>query len=108
MNNINNLKMIQSTEEAREKGRKGGIASGISRNKKKTFKLALQLLLEMEDKKQKISNLEVIAAKMVEGAKNGDRKKAEFIRDTIGEKPIEQFIEESYEDYLKRVEGDEY
>jgi len=34
MANEDNLKQIQSTEEAREKGRKGGIKSGQSRRKK--------------------------------------------------------------------------
>lgn len=32
---IENLKPVQSTEEARERGRNGGIASGRSRRKKK-------------------------------------------------------------------------
>lgn len=33
-----NLKPVQSTEEARERGRKGGIASGKARRDKKTVK----------------------------------------------------------------------
>ena len=36
--NEENLKPFQSVEEAREKGRKGGIASGQARREKKLFK----------------------------------------------------------------------
>ena len=44
-NGQENLRPFQSVEEAREKGRKGGIKSGITRRKKKTIAQAMELLL---------------------------------------------------------------
>ena len=41
MNN-ENLKPVRNKSEARERGRKGGVASGISRNKKKTMRESLR------------------------------------------------------------------
>lgn len=43
-----NLRAPQSTEEARELGRKGGIASGIARRKKKTLLECAKRVLEAE------------------------------------------------------------
>lgn len=40
------LKPVRTKEEARERGRKGGIASGIARREKKTFRATLELLLD--------------------------------------------------------------
>lgn len=40
-----NLKPVQSTEEARERGRKGGIASGKARRDKKTVKTIVTELM---------------------------------------------------------------
>lgn len=45
MANEQNLKPIRSVSEAREKGRKGGIASGESRRKKANLREAANLLL---------------------------------------------------------------
>ncbi len=42
--NINNLKPVRSKEEARERGRKGGIASGKVRAQKKTSREIIELL----------------------------------------------------------------
>lgn len=49
MANIDNLRVLTS-EEAREIGRKGGIASGEARQEKATFKKALQWLLDSDIK----------------------------------------------------------
>ena len=40
-----NLRPVSSKEEARERGRKGGLASGEARRKRKTLKEELLLLL---------------------------------------------------------------
>ena len=45
--NKNNLK-IPTSEEARINGRKGGIASGKARRKRKAFKEACEMLLNLE------------------------------------------------------------
>lgn len=48
MSNNENLKPFASTEEAREKGRKGGIKSGKVRRKKADLKKAMIALLSMD------------------------------------------------------------
>ena len=42
-----NLKFIKSTEEAREKGRAGGIASGKARRRKRAMREAADLYLSL-------------------------------------------------------------
>lgn len=48
MANENNLKPIRSEREAREKGKKGGKASGEARRKKADFRKTLNALLTVE------------------------------------------------------------
>lgn len=71
-------------EERRENGRKGGIASGIARNERKTLKEQLLILLENGDTQKEVS------LALISKALTGDTKAFEVIRDTIGEKPKEQ------------------
>lgn len=105
--NVDNLKAPASTEEAREKGRKGGIASGRSRRAKKTFadtlkamlacripkesplykKLKAQMAelgLDWEPTVQDLPNLGMLTR----AAKNPMAYCA--VRDTIGERPVEK------------------
>lgn len=107
MAGIDNLKPVRSKEEARERGRKGGIKSGEVRRARKTFKEELLLSLELDDNNKRISSA------LIHKALNGDIKAFEAIRDTIGEKPKEKVentnVELSYEEYIKKVEDeDEY
>jgi hypothetical protein len=53
--NTDNLKPVQSKEEARERGRAGGIASGIARRERKTLREELTALLEKGDTQKTIS-----------------------------------------------------
>nr|DAT18315.1 MAG TPA: hypothetical protein [Caudoviricetes sp.] len=84
MANSENLKPIQSTEEAREKGKKGGKKSGEVRRARKTLKEELLVLLSDNDSQKKIS----IA--LLKKAIKGNIKAFEVIRDTIGEKPVDK------------------
>ena len=79
--NTNNLKPVQSKEEARERGRAGGIASGIARRERKTLKDELLSLLSNGNTQEKIS------LSLIQKALDGDTKAYEVIRDTVGEKP---------------------
>ena len=45
MANERNLNPVRSENEAREKGKKGGIASGEARRKKKTIRETLEMML---------------------------------------------------------------
>lgn len=48
MNGHENLQPVRSEAEAREKGRKGGIASGKARREKRTVRKILTELIEMD------------------------------------------------------------
>lgn len=88
MANENNLKPVRSKNEARERGKKGGIKSGEVRAKKKTLKEELIVLLETKIEDKTIQ--EKISFSLIQEALKGNVKAFETIRDTIGEKPIEQ------------------
>ena len=84
-----NLRPVSSTEEARERGRKGGLASGEARRKRKTLKEELLLMLSDGDIQEKISIALINEA--INGNNAGSVTKAfEVIRDTIGERPVEK------------------
>ena len=81
-----NLRPVSSKEEARERGRKGGLASGEARRKRKTLKEELLLMLSDGETQQSVT----IA--LIEKAMSGDTKAFEVIRDTIGEKPVDKVM----------------
>ena len=84
MANNENLKLIQSGSEAREKGKKGGIESGKTRRARKTLREELLALLKSGNTQSRLS------LALIEKAMNGDTKAFEVIRDTIGEKPKDE------------------
>ena len=90
--------------EQREIARKGGIASGKARREKKALKDTLEELLAMpikDGKSQDIDKIksiagikgknitmqEAIMVAMLNKAAKGDVRAAEYVRDTIGQKP---------------------
>lgn len=85
MNEENLISLADRTkEEQREIARKGGIASGEARRRRKTLKEELIALLETNDNNNKIS------LALLQKALNGDIQAFVTIRDTIGEKPKEE------------------
>lgn len=93
MANVQNLKTL-SPKEAREQGRKGGKASAAKRAERKTFREGLLLLLNepLKDKAGQTTDKttqDAVIAGLVKRAIAGDVRAAEFIRDTIGEKPVQ-------------------
>lgn len=93
-------------EQRRENGRKGGIASGEAKRKKRAMRETLDVLLAMPMKSGKFADIESIKnfaaikgkninvqeamiISMLQRAMKGDVKAAEWIRDTAGQKPIE-------------------
>ena len=79
----------RSPREVRENGKKGGIASGEARRKRKTLKEELLLMLSDGDIQEKISIALINEA--IKGNNAGSVTKAfEVIRDTIGERPVEK------------------
>ena len=100
MGNAENLR-VPTSEEARINGKKGGIASGKSRAKRKEFKEELKLLLEIVNEDGETNNTKVSVA-LLTRALNGDTKAFEVIRDTIGEKPVEkQEVKEVKSEWFK-------
>lgn len=102
MANEKNLKrgnpatQIKSGREAVEKGRKGGIASGIAKREKADLRRQLQLWMESEVTKDKkgnpLSGAEFMVAIAVKEASKGNAKFWELIRDTAGFKPVEKVV----------------
>lgn len=98
MNEGNLVPMSKRTaEKQREICRLGGIRSGEVRRQKAELKAILNRLLDEttatipDDSGRKItvSAAEGIAIKLIEQALNGNTKAFEIIRDTIGEKPVQ-------------------
>lgn len=127
-NNEENLKPRQLTsEEAAEMGRKGGIASGEARRRKRVMKETLEMLatlpFEIKDKNGNsikaqlkamgISEEDIdyemamnysIFLTAIKGGKN-QVSAATFIRDTLGEKPKEVVeVSKTTDETIKEVE----
>jgi len=111
-NEENLIPVTELTEsEARELSKRGGIASGVARRKKKamrdTINLALGLRSELTDAEierymrfgfadEDIDNQAKIIMGIMKLAAEGDIRAAEFIRDTAGQKPKDS-VELSHE-----------
>lgn len=94
----------RTTAEQRRIQKAGGIASGISRRRKRDMQQALNAILDMPLKKgklQQIRNLSEVKGKnitaeqamllaMVNKALKGDVRAATWVRDTAGCKPIDR------------------
>lgn len=113
--NKDNLKRIRSTKEAREKGKKGGIASGKARKEKADLRRQLQLWMETEVATDKNGNAltgaEYMTQIAVKQMSKGNPKFWELVRDTAGFKPVDKVmvadVEQSVIDEVeKTVLGD--
>lgn len=78
---------VRTEAEAKEKGRRGGIASGKSRRQKKTLREALLILLEKEDR-DGASGSEKVAVSLFEKAIEGDTRAASLLHDICYGKPV--------------------
>lgn len=104
----------RSKEEAREMGKKGGIASGKARKEKKLLKDELEVIMNNVNKDGKTYQ-ELISTALVKEALKGNTKAYEIIRDTLGQKPKEEInlsgvINNPYknltEEELKKLAGE--
>lgn len=96
----NNLDML-TTEEARTRGRNGGIKSGETRRARKTMKETILAMLSQELKPEQIEQYGIdpgtlngdytmqsaLIASMLREALNGSERAAQLLRDTIDEAP---------------------
>lgn len=99
MPNEQNLVPIQSTEEARERGRKGGIASGVSRRRKRSLREAVDLYLSLPVANRKkwnaiakegvdpedVDNQMAMIIGLTQAATNGDAKAAKLLFELVGD-----------------------
>ena len=89
----NNKNLRPQTErtksEQREIAKKGGIASGEARRRKKTIRETLEMMLsgQMPDG---ATRRDAIVTALLEKALSGDVRAFEAIRDSIGEKPTDK------------------
>lgn len=86
---------FRSGDEAVKNGKKGGKASGKSRNRKKLLREYFEILLEKKitDKNGvTMTGAEAMATKVFQLALKGDLKAFEIVRDTAGQKPIEKVV----------------
>lgn len=97
---LDNLKKGKATQfKTGEKqaaiAKKGGIASGEAKRRKKLLKECLDELLEkdyMDKKGNKASGAEALASTLFKKALAGDLKAFELVRDTAGQKPVERVM----------------
>ena len=85
----------RSPEEVRENGRKGGIASGVARRRKKDLREACIAILETEittKSGDKMTGSEAMVAKLFQQAMKGNIKAFIALRDTAGQKPVEKLV----------------
>ena len=92
LENLIAYKMGDTTDKAKN-GRLGGIASGESKRRMKTFKEELMAILQEElvnSKGEKITVQENINRALLVRAGKGDTKAYVIIRDTLGQKPVDE------------------
>lgn len=97
---------MRSKDEQREIQTRGGVNSGEARREKSLLKKAFKALLEMQDEDSpagsNITNAMAIALAHLKKAKKGDVQSSIFVRDTAGEKPVDEQIVEVGE--LRKLE----
>lgn len=123
MANEENLKPYEfgSGKEARENGRKGGVASGVSRRQNRDMRKVAKELLELSipESRRKLRemlvsmgvsedsmdyNMAVLVAQLLKAMK-GDSRAARFLRDTAGFNPAFQLQEQQFRLELEQRSG---
>lgn len=100
-----------TAEEARAKGKAGGIKSGQVRKEKKTLRETMKLLLKEQfkfnnpvtDEFTSGDGYAMWCAQVTAGALKGDKKCLEYLRDIIGENPSTKVVG-AEEEPLRKVE----
>ena len=109
----------RSLDEAREYGRKGGIASGESRRKKKTAKEVVNMILnlkttnadlqekmrEMGIEEDEMTNIASMSVAVMEKAIGGDYRSYNSLLEVAGEKVQEIKINTAIDDKVQKLEA---
>ena len=96
-----------------EEAKRGGINSGKARRKRKAFAEAFETLLQREfsdHNGNRMQGVEAVAAKVFKEAMDGDMRAVQFLRDTVGEMPVQriettEITPETYERVQRALEG---
>lgn len=93
---------------SQEEAKKGGIASGEARRRKRDLRRAMEALLEKDLKAgngEMLTGAEAMALKQFEKALKGDTRAFEAVRDTAGQKPVDKvMVAEVDQDVIDEVE----
>lgn len=107
MANEQNLKPCEY-KLSQEEAKRGGIASGEARRKKRDLKLAIQVLLETDIKGKNgeiKSGAEAIAIAQFQKALKGDTRAFEVLRDTSGQSVVQKVaVAEVNQDIIDDIE----
>lgn len=99
----------RTPSQRRENARKAGKASGEARRRRKAFSEAFDVLLQKtysDHSGNEMQGVDVIALKVFRQAMDGDMKAVQFLRDTVGEMPVQR-MEIDKIDPQARAEMDE-
>ena len=119
--NDGNLKR-PSSEEARELGRRGGIASGIARRRRKALREAADIFLALplpdKDEVKRLRKLGLdrddidvqmgIVARLAQMAMLGDTKAAKLLFDIVGSEPETNYLDEYDDDPITQSLNEEF
>lgn len=116
MHNEDNLRPVKTKEEARERGRRGGIASGKARRQKKDMKQRLQDALELAVVNPKVktmmqqigmkgegTNWDAVVASIMVGTIQGTPGYAKLLMELLGETGAEKRAEREDKRDAKRL-----
>lgn len=119
--NDGNLKR-PSSEEARELGRRGGIASGIARRRRKALREAADIFLALplpdKDEVKRLRKLGLdrddidvqmgIVARLAQMAMLGDTKAAKLLFDIVGPEPETNYLDATDDDPITQSLNEEF
>ena len=119
--NDGNLKR-PSSEEARELGRRGGIASGIARRRRKALREAADIFLALplpdKDEVKRLRKLGLgmddidvqmgIVARLAQMAMLGDTKAAKLLFDIVGPEPETNYLDATNDDPITQSLNEEF
>ena len=98
MANNQNLKPVRTKKEARELGRKGGIASGEARREKATMLSVLEKMLDekpIKDNEQGLTYRELATLGLIKGANKGNAENYKIIQSLMEQKEKENQLSKS-------------
>lgn len=119
--NDGNLKR-PSSEEARELGRRGGIASGAARRRRKALREAADIFLALplpdKDEVKRLRKLGLgmddidvqmgIVARLAQMAMLGDTKAAKLLFDIVGSEPETNYLDATNDDPITQSLNEEF